>query len=126
MKTKFTLIVLLTASLAVGFVAGKFQASFPWRDHLASYTFRRDAYSADCYTQVLTLWRSGHEDDARSALDRYLDLSLASLQNVPASAVSGDMRGTILRAKEYRAKYPAGETAPELESRIQKVFSMVQ
>lgn len=126
MKVKITLIIAVTISLLVGFVAGKLQASFPWREHLASYTFQRDAYSTSCYTQVLTLWRNGHEDDARNALERSLDLSLSSLQNIPERAASGDIRDAILQARDYRAKYPWDKTPPELKTRIQKVFASVQ
>jgi len=126
MKTKITLVIAVAASLAVGFVAGKFQASFPWREHLASYTFERDAYSASCYTQVLTLWRSGHEDDAKNTLERSLDLSLASLQDIPTTAETGRIRDAIIQARDYRTKYPLDKTSPELEARIQKVLASIQ
>ena len=127
MNTKFTLIISVAASLVVGFVAGKIQTVRWHREEVMTpYIYQRDAGNAEHYSEVLTSLQTGHDADARVSLERSLDLALASLQNLPASAVTGDIRSAIRQAKEYRAKYPGGETTPELESRIQKVFSMVQ
>ncbi|HTY86358.1 MAG TPA: hypothetical protein VMB80_02750 [Candidatus Acidoferrum sp.] len=125
MKTKITLVLVVVTALAVGFVAGKFQASFPWKEHLTSYTFERDAYSASCYTRVLTLWRSGHEDDARDSLEKFLDLSLASLQNIPARAEVDGVRDAILQARDYRAKYPHTSGIAEIDNRVSRTFALL-
>ena len=127
MKAKVILIFAVVASLTIGFLAGRIQTVTWYREHvIRPYILQRDAGNAGYYSQVLTSLRSGHQADASNSLERSLDLALASLQHLPASAATGDIRSAILLSRDYRAKYPVDKTSPELEPRIQKVLSLVQ
>src|ERR1017187_6763956 len=111
MKTKITIIVSLIVSLAVGFLAGKFQASSSWSQLYAHNVYQRAAGDAAFFATVLTDLRGGRQDDGLNMLERSLDGSLLSVapDHIPAAERTKPIESEILQAQAYRPKYPRHE-----------------
>jgi hypothetical protein len=122
MKPKVTLTVSVVAALAVGFLAGKFQASSSWSELYTRYTYERDAGIAADNAEVLKSLRGGHEADGMNLLEQSLDLSLLSLDHFPRKQWTPPVSAAIIQVRAYRAKYPWDKTPPQIDESIQRVL----
>jgi hypothetical protein len=126
MKTKTTITILVSAALAAGFLAGKFQASSSWNESNAQDYYQRAAGDAYFYAMVLSELRSGLEADAIDKLEHSLDGSLLSLDHLPVKQRTESIRLGIIQARDYRNKYPWAGTPPKIEPGIQRVLTSIQ
>jgi len=125
MKSYITIIISV-AALAVGFLAGKFQASSSWAQVYAHDVYQRAAGDAYLYASLLGSLRGGHEAEGMSRLEQSLDLSLINLDHLPVKQRTESVRVAIGQVRAYRAKYPWQGTSPQIDEIVQRVLASVK
>jgi hypothetical protein len=126
MKTKITITVSVAAALAVGFLAGKFQASSSWAELYTRDTYQRTAGDAGSSALLLTYLRTGHQTDALNSLEMSLDGALLSLDHLPRKQWTPSIRAAVIQARAYRLKYPWDKTPPQIEPSVQRALASVE
>lgn len=126
MKTKISITVSVVIALAIGFAAGKFQASSDWAELYAHDAYQRAAGDAGSSATLLTWLRTGHETDVQNFLERSLDSALLSLDHLPRKQWTPAIRASVIQARSYRLKYPWDGTPPEIEPGIQRALDSVE
>jgi len=126
MKTKVAITVSVVAALAIGFLAGKFQASSSWAELYTRDTYQRYAGDVGNSATLLTWLRTGHEADAVNSLEMSLDGALLGLDHVPRKQWTPSIRAALIQARAYRVKYPWDKTPPQIEPSIQRALDSVK
>jgi hypothetical protein len=122
MKPKVTITISVVAALAVGFLAGKFQASSSWAELYTRDTYQRDASDAAQFAEVLKSLRSGHEVDGMNLLEQSLDFSLFDLDHWPRKQWTPPIRAALIQVRAYRVKYPWDKTPPQIDESVQRAL----
>jgi hypothetical protein len=123
MKSKIILIVSVVGSLAVGFLAGHFQAANSWKHKLYDGFYSECGVDAFVYSGVLSDLRGGNKDAALTTLEDHLDLSLARLQPLIGQQRNSVVEYGIRRARNYRLEHPWHDSSPRLEEASASVLA---
>jgi hypothetical protein len=122
MKTKITITVSIIIALAIGFVAGKMQATTSLYELFTRTGYERVAGDAVHDTTLLTQLRSGHQDSVIKSLEQSLDDSLFSLDHYPQRQWTPSIHNAIVQVRAYRVKYPWDGTDSQMEPSVQRVL----
>jgi hypothetical protein len=123
MKTKIILIVSVVASLAVGFLAGHFQAATSWKHRLYDDFYTRSGADAFVYAGVLADFRGGNTDAGYTLLEQHLDLSLARVEPLSVQQRDPVVAAGIRKARDYRLDHPWHGSVPAIEEAAGRVLA---
>jgi hypothetical protein len=121
MKTYITIIISVVA-LAVGFMAGKLQASGSWSNIYKQGYYGNNGANVRLASMALLFLRSGDKDSCERYLENSLDVALFSLAPMPVKLRTQDIQAAINQAQTYRTKYPWQGTSPQMEASVEKVL----
>jgi len=126
MNTKIIITVSVVTALAVGFLAGKFQASISWSRLHSDYAYQQTADDVGIYAKVLADLRGGHQADAMNFLEQSLDSGLSGLDQLPRGQWTQFTRAAVIKARAYRVEHPWDETAQQIEPSVQRALDSVK
>jgi hypothetical protein len=119
---KYITIIIAVIALAVGFVAGRFQASNSSEKIYTHLFYQRTAGDARAYADVLTDLRNGREAEAMSKLERGVSYCVFPLEHLSASQ-RAEFQKQIDEVRVYRTKYPWQESSPQIDEGVQRVLA---
>ena len=123
MKTKIILIVSMVASLAVGFMAGHFQAANSWKHKLYDGFYTQSGGEAFVCAQALKDLRGGDTDAGFTLLEQHLDMCLAHVEPLPTQERDGAVAAGIRKARDYRLEHPWNGSPPVIEEAAERVLA---
>ena len=126
MKTKSIIIVSVAIALAVGFLAGRFQASMSWSRLYSHYAYRTCATDVGIYAKVLADLRGGQQSDAMSFLEQSLDSGLSGLDQLPRENWTPAIRAAVTKARDYRVTHPWDKTQQQIGPSVQRSLDSVK